>query len=35
MLIVGELINTSRRAIKPAEKRRDAVFIKEIAQPTD
>ncbi|ATW28057.1 methyltetrahydrofolate cobalamin methyltransferase [Candidatus Formimonas warabiya] len=32
MLIVGELINTSRAAIKPAVESRDATFIKEIAQ---
>jgi len=32
MLIVGELINTSRKAIKPAVESRDAAFIKEIAQ---
>ena len=32
MLIVGELINTSRKAIKPAVENRDAAFIKDIAQ---
>jgi len=32
MLIVGELINTSRKAIKPAVESRDAAFIKDIAQ---
>ncbi|WP_227762007.1 methyltetrahydrofolate cobalamin methyltransferase [Zhaonella formicivorans] len=32
MLIVGELINTSRKAIKPAVEGRDAEFIKDIAQ---
>ncbi|WP_035213253.1 methyltetrahydrofolate cobalamin methyltransferase [Desulfitobacterium hafniense] len=32
MLIVGELINTSRKAIKPAVEARDAAFIKDIAQ---
>jgi len=32
MLIVGELINTSRKAIKLAVGNRDAAFIKEIAQ---
>lgn len=32
MLIVGELINTSRKAIKPAVETRDAAFIKEMAQ---
>jgi len=32
MLIVGELINTSRKAIKPAVESRDAAFIKEMAQ---
>ncbi|MFZ5944699.1 MAG: methyltetrahydrofolate cobalamin methyltransferase [Bacillota bacterium] len=32
MLIVGELINTSRKAIKPAVESRDEAFIKEIAQ---
>lgn len=32
MLIVGELINTSRKAIKPAVESRDAAFIQDIAQ---
>lgn len=32
MLIVGELINTSRKPIKPAVENRDAAFIKELAQ---
>ena len=32
MLIVGELINTSRKAIKPAVETRDAAFIKDMAQ---
>ncbi|MEL7564912.1 MAG: methyltetrahydrofolate cobalamin methyltransferase [Dehalobacterium sp.] len=32
MLIVGELINTSRKAIKPAVENKDAAFIKELAQ---
>ncbi|HHX50989.1 MAG TPA: methyltetrahydrofolate cobalamin methyltransferase [Clostridia bacterium] len=32
MLIVGELINTSRKAIKPAVEERDGVFIQDIAQ---
>lgn len=32
MLIVGELINTSRKAIKPAVENKDAAYIKEIAQ---
>ncbi|ATW24706.1 methyltetrahydrofolate cobalamin methyltransferase [Candidatus Formimonas warabiya] len=32
MLIVGELINTSRKAIKPAVESRDAAFIKDMAQ---
>jgi len=32
MLIVGELINSSRKAIKPAVENRDAAFIKELAQ---
>lgn len=32
MLIVGELINTSRKAIKPAVESRDAAFIKDIAK---
>lgn len=31
MLIVGELINTSRKAIKPAVENRDAAYIQEIA----
>ena len=32
MLIVGELINTSRKAIKPAVENRDAAFIQDLAQ---
>ncbi|MBS4025704.1 MAG: methyltetrahydrofolate cobalamin methyltransferase [Clostridia bacterium] len=32
MLIVGELINTSRKAIQPAVETRDAAFIQEIAK---
>ncbi len=32
MLIVGELINTSRKAIKPAVEKRDAEFIQSLAQ---
>lgn len=32
MLIVGELINTSRKAIKPAVEERDAAYIQDIAQ---
>jgi cobalamin-dependent methionine synthase I len=32
MLIVGELINTSRKAVKPAVENRDAVFIQDLAQ---
>jgi 5-methyltetrahydrofolate--homocysteine methyltransferase len=32
MLIVGELINTSRKAVKPAVETRDADFIKDMAQ---
>lgn len=32
MLIVGELINTSRKAIKPAVESRDAGFIQDLAQ---
>ncbi|KJS88154.1 MAG: methyltetrahydrofolate:corrinoid methyltransferase [Peptococcaceae bacterium BICA1-8] len=32
MIIVGELINTSRKAIKPAVDSRDEAFIKEMAQ---
>ncbi|MDA8229384.1 MAG: methyltetrahydrofolate cobalamin methyltransferase [Desulfitobacterium hafniense] len=32
MLIVGELINTSRKAIKPAVENRDAVFIQDLAE---
>ncbi len=31
MLIVGELINTSRKAIKEAVEKRDAGYIKEVA----
>jgi cobalamin-dependent methionine synthase I len=32
MLIVGELINTSRKAIKPAVENRDAAFIQDLAK---
>lgn len=32
MLIVGELINTSRKAVKPAVEKRDADFIQNLAQ---
>lgn len=32
MLIVGELINTSRKAIKPAVENKDSNFIKDLAQ---
>ncbi|MDQ7093317.1 methyltetrahydrofolate cobalamin methyltransferase [Desulfosporosinus sp. PR] len=32
MLIVGELINTSRKAVKPAVEQRDAAFIRDLAQ---
>lgn len=32
MVIVGELINTSRKAIKPAVENKDAVFIKELTK---
>lgn len=32
MLIVGELINTSRKAVKPAVESRDTTFIQELAQ---
>jgi 5-methyltetrahydrofolate--homocysteine methyltransferase len=32
MLIVGELINTSRKAVQPAVETRDAAFIKDMAQ---
>jgi len=31
MLIIGELINTSRKAVKPAVEQRDAAFIQELA----
>ncbi|MFZ5945614.1 MAG: methyltetrahydrofolate cobalamin methyltransferase [Bacillota bacterium] len=32
MLIIGELINTSRKAIKPAVEQRDAAFIQDLAK---
>ncbi|KLU62722.1 5-methyltetrahydrofolate:corrinoid/iron-sulfur protein co-methyltransferase [Peptococcaceae bacterium CEB3] len=32
MLIIGELINTSRKAIKPAVEQRDSAFIQNLAQ---
>jgi len=32
MLIIGELINTSRKVVKPAVEQRDAVFIQELAK---
>lgn len=32
MLIIGELINTSRKAVKPAVEQRDAGFIQELAK---
>ncbi|KGK86539.1 methyltetrahydrofolate:corrinoid methyltransferase [Desulfosporosinus sp. HMP52] len=32
MLIIGELINTSRKAVKPAAEQRDAAFIQELAK---
>ena len=32
MLVIGELINTSRKAIKPAVENRDAGFIQELAR---
>ncbi len=32
MLIIGELINTSRKAVKPAVEQRDVAFIQELAK---
>ncbi|MDQ7095129.1 methyltetrahydrofolate cobalamin methyltransferase [Desulfosporosinus sp. PR] len=32
MLIIGELINTSRKAVKPAVEQRDAAFIQDLAK---
>lgn len=32
MIIVGEIINTSRRSIEEAVKNRDSAFIRQVAQ---